>query len=136
LHEAMQVDGASRLRFFVSTVLPLNRPMLATLGVFTFITTWNTYLWPLLVTSEERVRTVQIALRSLQGVATTAWPLVMAETVMVKARTLIVLSLGQRQLKAGLIARAVKGRGGRPARCHAATTARTCSQRETRGEDR
>jgi len=109
LHEAMQVDGASRLRFFVSTVLPLNRPMLATLGVFTFITTWNTYLWPLLVTSEERVRTVQIALRSLQGEATTAWPLVMAATVMVMAGTLIVLVLGQRQLKAGLVAGAVKG---------------------------
>src|SRR5699024_8021572 len=101
--------GASRLRFFVSTVLPLNRPMLATLGVFTFITTWNTYLWPLLVTSEERVRTVQIALRSLQGEATTAWPLVMAATVMVMAGTLIVLVLGQRQLKAGLVAGAVKG---------------------------
>ena len=109
LHEAMQVDGASRLRFFVSTVLPLNRPMLATLGVFTFITTWNTYLWPLLVTSEERVRTVQIALRSLQDEATTAWPLVMAATVMVMAGTLIVLVLGQRQLKAGLVAGAVKG---------------------------
>ena len=109
LHEAMQVDGASRFRFFVSTVLPLNRPMLATLAVFTFITTWNTYLWPLLVTSEERVRTVQIALRSLQGEATTAWPLVMAATVMVMAGTLIVLVLGQRQLKAGLVAGAVKG---------------------------
>src|SRR5699024_4974858 len=110
LHEAMQVDGASRFRFFVSTVLPLNRPMLATLAVFTFITTWNTYLWPLLVTSEERVRTVQIALRSLQGEATTAWPLVMAATVLVMAGPLSVLVLGPRQLKAGLVAGAVKGR--------------------------
>lgn len=109
LHEAMQVDGATRLRFFVSTVLPLNRPMLATLAVYTFITTWNTYLWPLLVTSEERVRTVQIGLRSLQGEATTAWPLVMATTVMVMAATLVVLVVGQRQLKAGLVAGAVKG---------------------------
>lgn len=109
LHEAMQVDGASRFRFFVSTVLPLNRPMLATLAVFTFITTWNTYLWPLLVTSEERVRTVQIALRSLQGEATTAWPLVMAATVMVIAGTVVVLVLGQRQLTSGLVTGAVKG---------------------------
>lgn len=109
LHEAMQIDGASRLRFFVSMVLPLSRPMLATLAMYSFITTWNKYLWPLLVTSNDRVRTVQIGLKSMQGVATTAWPLVMAATVMVMAATTVVLVLGQRQLKAGLAAGAVKG---------------------------
>lgn len=109
LHEAMQIDGASRFRFFVSMVLPLSRPMLATLAVYSFITTWNKYLWPLLVASGEQVRTVQIGLKAMQGVATTAWPLVMAATVMVMAATTVVLVLGQRQLKAGLAAGAVKG---------------------------
>src|SRR5690625_5561004 len=96
----MQVDGASRFRFFVSTVLPLNRPMLATLAVFTFITTWNTYLWPLLVTSEERGRTVQIARRSLQGEAATARPRVMPATGRVVAGARIALVLGPRRRQA------------------------------------
>ncbi|UJP09593.1 carbohydrate ABC transporter permease [Microbacterium sp. KUDC0406] len=109
LYEAIQIDGASRFRFFVSVVLPLSRPMLATLGVYSFITTWNKYLWPLLVTSTDKVRTVQIALKGMQGEATTAWPLVMAATVMVMAATVLVLVIGQRQLKAGLAAGAVKG---------------------------
>lgn len=109
LYEAMQIDGASRFRFFVSTVLPLSRPMVATLAVYSFITTWNKYLWPLLVASGDRVRTVQIGLKAMQGVATTAWPLVMAATVMVMAATTVVLVVGQRQLRAGLAAGAVKG---------------------------
>lgn len=109
LYEAMQIDGASRLRFFLSMVIPLSRPMLATLAMYTFITTWNKYLWPLLVASDQRVRTVQIGLKAMQDVATTAWPLVMAATVMVMTATTVVLVLGQKQLKAGLAAGAVKG---------------------------
>jgi sn-glycerol 3-phosphate transport system permease protein len=109
LFEASQIDGASRFRFFVSMVIPLSRPMLATLAVYTFINTWNKYLWPLLVTSDDRVRTVQIGLRSMQGEATTEWPMVMAATVMVMAATVVVLVVGQGQLKKGLASGAVKG---------------------------
>ena len=109
LFEASQIDGASRFRFFVSMVIPLSRPMLATLAVYTFINTWNKYLWPLLVTTDDRVRTVQIGLRSMQGEATTQWPMVMAATVMVMAATVVVLLIGQRHLKEGLASGAVKG---------------------------
>lgn len=109
LSEASQLDGASRLRFFISMVLPLSRPMLATLAVYSFITTWNKYLWPLLVSSNDKVRTVQIGLKMMQGEAMTEWPVVMAAAMMVIAPTVLVLIIGQRQLQRGLVAGSVKG---------------------------
>lgn len=109
LYEATQVDGASRFRYFLTMVLPLARPMLATLAVYGFLTTWNKYLWPLLVTTNDRVRTVQIGIRMMQSEEQTAWPIVMAAVVLVILPTLLLLFFGQRQLKRGLISGGVKG---------------------------
>lgn len=109
LYEATQLDGASRFRYFLTMVLPLSRPMLATLAVYGFLTTWNKYLWPLLVTTDDSVRTVQIGVRMMQSEEQTAWPVVMAAVVMVILPTLLLLFFGQRQLKRGLISGGVKG---------------------------
>lgn len=67
LFEASQVAGISRFRFFWNVVLPVSKTSLITLGVYSFLTTWNMYLWPLLVTNNESVRTVQIGLKQLQS---------------------------------------------------------------------
>lgn len=66
LYEASQVAGISRFRFFWNVVLPVSKTSLVTLGVYSFLTTWNMYLWPLLVTNTEDVRTVQIGLKQMQ----------------------------------------------------------------------
>lgn len=62
LEEAARLDGAGPLRFLWSIVLPLSRPALTTVFVFVFISTYNAFLWPLVVTSSERLRVIQIAL--------------------------------------------------------------------------
>ncbi len=63
--EAARVDGASEFRIFVSIVLPALRPILATLATFTFLGTWNDFMWPLIVLSDESLYTLPVALASL-----------------------------------------------------------------------
>jgi multiple sugar transport system permease protein len=67
LLDAARVDGAGELRLYVSVVLPLCRPALVTLGVFTFLGTWNDFLWPLVVLSDARRQTLPVALANLLG---------------------------------------------------------------------
>ncbi|RJG26153.1 carbohydrate ABC transporter permease [Paenibacillus thiaminolyticus] len=110
LHESAQLDGCGRLRYLVSFVVPLSLPMLSALGVYGFLTTWNMYLWPLLTTTNNSVRTVQIGLKMMQAQETnTNWPVVMAGVVIVLVPTLLFLFLSLKQLKRGLMSGALKG---------------------------
>lgn len=84
LYEAARIDGCSRFRFFWRMVIPLSRPILAALGTYSFITNWNQYLWPLLVTNSDGIRTVQIGLNMLiSQEQQNAFPVVMAGIIMV-----------------------------------------------------
>ncbi|WP_019122960.1 carbohydrate ABC transporter permease [Brevibacillus massiliensis] len=110
LREAAELEGCGHLRFLLSFVLPLSKPMLAALGVYGFLTTWNMYLWPLLATTNKSVRTVQIGLKMMQSQEnSTNWPVVMAGVVIVLLPTLIFLFVGLKQLKKGLMSGALKG---------------------------
>ncbi|WP_069799517.1 carbohydrate ABC transporter permease [Tepidibacillus sp. HK-1] len=110
LYESAQIDGCGRFRFFVSFVLPLSKPMLSALAIYGFLTTWNMYLWPLLTTTNNNVRTVQIGLKMMiSQEASTNWNVVMAGVVMVLLPTLLLLFVGIKQLRRGLLAGAVKG---------------------------
>ena len=109
LYDAAVVDGASRFRFLWQIVLPLNRPALGTLAVYSFLATWNQYFWPLLITNQPWMRTVQVGIAQLKFEETTRWGLVMAGVVIVVIPTLALLVLGQRQLIRGLTAGAIKG---------------------------
>ncbi|WP_315906045.1 carbohydrate ABC transporter permease [Priestia koreensis] len=109
LYEASQVAGISRFRFFWNVVLPVSKTSLVTLGIYSFLTTWNTYLWPLLVTNNEKVRTVQIGLKQMQSQEiSTEWGVVMAAVVIVIIPTLLLLFLGQKHFQKGLTQGAVK----------------------------
>ncbi|MDR4887795.1 carbohydrate ABC transporter permease [Fredinandcohnia sp. QZ13] len=109
LHEAAQVAGLSRFQFFIRVILPVSRTSLVTLGAYGFLTTWNMYLWPLLVTNNDSVRTVQIGLKQLQTQEmATDWGVVMAGVMVVIIPTLILLFLGQKQLQKGLSQGALK----------------------------
>ncbi|MDQ2914898.1 MAG: carbohydrate ABC transporter permease [Chloroflexota bacterium] len=109
LWDAARIDGASSLRFFVSTVIPLSRPILGTVAIYGFLSTYNQYFWPLLVTNQTLMRTTQVGIAQLRFEETLRFGLVMAGVMMVAVPTLALLVLGQRQLVRGLTAGAVKG---------------------------
>lgn len=109
LHEASQIAGLSRFTFFYRVILPLSKTSLVTLGAYGFLTTWNMYLWPLLMTTNSSVRTVQIGLKQLQSQEmSTEWGVVMAGVIVVIIPTLLLLFLGQKQLQKGLSQGALK----------------------------
>jgi len=109
LHEAAQIAGLGRFAFFIRVILPVSKTSLVTLGAYGFLTTWNMYLWPLLVTTNDSVRTVQIGLKQLQSQeVATEWGVVMAGVIVVIIPTLLLLFLGQKQLQKGLTQGALK----------------------------
>lgn len=109
LFEAARIDGCGHTRYFACIVLPLARPGLATLAVYVFLNTWNSYLWPLLITNTANMRTVQIGISMLQFEEMTAWNVVLAGVALVLLPSLLLIVLGLKQLVRGLTAGAIKG---------------------------
>ena len=81
LDQAATLDGAGHFRVFFQIVLPLVRPALATLAVFAFLNTWNSFLWPLIILRDPLMQTLPVALSSLQGQYSTEWDVLMAGSV-------------------------------------------------------
>jgi len=109
LHDAAVIDGSSNLRFLIKIVLPLARPALGTLAVYSFLQTYNQYLWPLLITNNQNMRTVQIGIALLQDEERFMFNIVMAGVVLILLPTFTLFIVGNRQLIRGLTAGAVKG---------------------------
>ncbi|WP_258171012.1 carbohydrate ABC transporter permease [Paenibacillus sp. R14(2021)] len=109
LFEAARMDGCGHVRHFTVIVLPLSRPALASLAVYAFLSAWNMYLWPLLITNSDAMRTVQIGISMLQFQEVTVWNLVLAGVALVMLPSLLLLVVGLKQLVRGLTAGAVKG---------------------------
>lgn len=109
--EAAFVDGASHLTIFWRIVMPLSLPALATLGVFSFMGFWNSYLYPLFVARKESVLTLPIALATLQAGprALTEWNMVMAGSVVTVLPILVAYLLAQRWFVSGAISSGIKG---------------------------
>ncbi|WP_412899235.1 carbohydrate ABC transporter permease [Bacillus sp. 1P02SD] len=109
LREASQIAGIGDFKFYLTVVLPVTKTSLVTLGIYGFLTSWNMYLWPLLATTNDTVRTVQIGLKQLQTQEQlNDWGVIMAGAVIVIIPTLILLFLGQKKLQTGLTEGAVK----------------------------
>lgn len=109
LFDAARIDGCGHIWHFTRIVLPLSRPAVATLSVYVFLSTWNMYLWPLLVTNSSKMRTVQIGIGMLQFEEFTTWSIVLAGVALVLLPSLLILVLGLKQLVRGITAGAVKG---------------------------
>jgi len=109
LFDAAKIDGCGHLRIFGTMALPLARPGLATLGVYVFLTHWNGYLWPLLITNRAEMRTVQIGVAMLKNQEVMSWNLVLAGVAIVLLPSLLLLLLGLKQLVRGITAGALKG---------------------------
>jgi multiple sugar transport system permease protein len=110
LEEAARSDGASYFRVYWQIILPLSGPALATLAVFSFMTQWNAFLWPLIVTNSDSVRTLTVGLRFFQDELVTQYNFLMAGTVMSIIPILVVFLLLQRYFVRGI---ALTGMGGR-----------------------
>ncbi len=109
--EAAFVDGANHFTIFWRIIMPLSRPALATLAVFSFMGYWNNYLYPLFVARQAQVMTLPIALATLQAGprALTEWNMVMAGSVITVLPILIAYLLAQRWFVQGVISSGIKG---------------------------
>ncbi|KOP64002.1 glycerol-3-phosphate ABC transporter permease [Bacillus sp. FJAT-18019] len=109
LFEAARVDGCGHVRTFLSMVLPLSIPGIATLGVYSFLNNWNMYLWPLLTTNRVEMRTVQIGIGMLQFEEMNSWNLILSGVLLLLLPSLLLLALGLNPLVRGITAGALKG---------------------------
>ena len=107
--EASTLDGCSNFRFFIKVLLPISKPVIASLGVYTFLNTWNQYMWPLLVTNAPEKRTVQIGISMLQFAESQNIGLVFAGVIMIILPSIVIFVIGQKQLIKGITGGAVKG---------------------------
>ncbi len=108
LYEAARIDGCSNFGFLGRILLPLSRPTLAALGIWTFLMAWNMYFWPLLVTQTPQMQTIQIGITQLQSADNFNAGLVMAGTVLAIIPTLLLLIFGQRFIVRGLTGGSLK----------------------------
>jgi ABC-type glycerol-3-phosphate transport system permease component len=109
LYDAATIDGCGSFRFLMTIVLPLARPALGTLAVYSFLQTYNQYLWPLLITNSPSMRTVQIGIALLQDEERLMINIIMAGVIFILIPTLTLFVVSNRQLIRGLTAGAVKG---------------------------
>lgn len=98
LEEAAILDGAGYWRVYANIILPLSRPILAALAVFFFLANWNSFLWPLTVTSDTDLRVVQVGIATFQQQYKSAQNYIMAASVVVAMPTMLLFFIFQRQL--------------------------------------
>ncbi len=108
--EAARIDGASSLRIWWSILLPNSKPALAALGIFTFLGSWNDFLWPLVVTNSDSMRTLPVGLSTFQGQYSVRWELLMAASVVALIPILVVYFFAQNWIIKGLsVGSGIKG---------------------------
>jgi ABC-type glycerol-3-phosphate transport system permease component len=109
LDEAAAIDGAGPFRVFLDIVLPLARPGLIVLAIFTFLGNYNAFFWPLILTKDDTLRTLPIGLRAFDSTYGTDTPALMAASLMAMIPPIIIFVLLQRYLVKGIQLGAVKG---------------------------
>jgi multiple sugar transport system permease protein len=109
LFDAGRIDGMSEFGLYWRVGLPLVRPGLAALGIFSFIGNWNAYLWPLIVAQRPEMRTIPVGVSLFSGEASTAWHLIMTASALAIIPVLIVFIIFQKQIIEGVVLTGVKG---------------------------
>ncbi len=108
--DAARVDGCGHLRLLWDIVLPLARPVLATMALISIVAKWNDYLWPLIVTNTQLMRPLTVGLTYLfDQEGNTRWGPVMAASIFVIAPLLVIFAWAQRHIIEGIAAGATKG---------------------------
>ena len=108
LDEAATIDGAGHFRIFWTIILPNIRPALATLVVFAFMGSWNSFLWPLVVLRSPELQTLPVALAGLVGQYTTQWDIVMAGSVVSVLPMLALYIFAQKYIIQGVASSGIK----------------------------
>jgi alpha-1,4-digalacturonate transport system permease protein len=108
LLDSARIDGASEWRIYWQIVLPLARPALAVLAIFSIMWRWNDFLWPLIVLSENELFTLQIGLNSFRGQYDTQWHYILAMTVLTLLPITVVFAFLQRFITSGIATTGMK----------------------------
>ncbi|MNC07341.1 L-arabinose transport system permease protein AraQ [compost metagenome] len=108
LDEAAYVDGASHWRIFISIIIPLTRPALVVVGLFTFLASWNDFLGPLVYLNSESKYTLALGLQQFKGMYAAEWHLMMAAATVVLAPAIVVFFIGQRYFIEGITLTGIK----------------------------
>jgi multiple sugar transport system permease protein len=109
LFDAARIDGAGEVRIFLTMVLPLARPALATLGILTFLDSWNNLLWPLIVIQSDNMDTIPLGLTKFSTLYSTNYVQMLAMAVIASLPVLIVFIIGRRQIINSLMMSGIKG---------------------------
>jgi len=109
LEDAARIDGAGELRIFWQIMLPLAMPAIATLAIFSFQAGWNSFLWPLLITTTDDMRTIQLGLTVFVQQYSTQWGQLMAATVVATLPVILVFAACQRLMVRGIAFTGLKG---------------------------
>ncbi|HLZ27169.1 MAG TPA: carbohydrate ABC transporter permease [Chloroflexota bacterium] len=109
LEDAARIDGAGELRIFWQIMLPLAMPAVATLAIFSFQAGWNAFLWPLLITTTDDMRTIQLGLTVFVQQYSTQWGQLMAATVVATLPVIAVFAAGQRLMVRGIAFTGLRG---------------------------
>jgi len=110
LDEAARMDGASSWRIWWQIIMPLSGPALAALSIFTFLASWNDFLWPLVITTSLEMRTLPVGISAFQGQYNVQWHLLMAGSVIAMLPVLVIYVIGQKWVVRGIT---LTGMGGR-----------------------
>ena len=103
------LDGANRLQIFLRVVLPLARPAMATLAIFTLLSSWNDLIWPLIAINDDNWFTVQLGIANFQGTRRTQWELLMAGNVVATAPLVLFFLFAQKQFVQTMTMSGLKG---------------------------
>jgi len=109
LEEAAYIDGCGKFRVLWQIIIPLSKPALATLAIFTFMGTFNDFIWALIVVNSDHLRTVQLGLAIFRDRYITDWDLLMAGSVMATLPVLIVFFFAQKYFIKGITLSGIKG---------------------------
>lgn len=107
--EAARMDGAGHLRVYWNVLLPLSRPILSAVGIFTFVGSWNNFLWPFIVTTDPGIMTLPVGLGVVQSTYGIAYAQNMASAVLSALPLLVVFMIFQRQIVTGIAGAGIKG---------------------------
>jgi alpha-1,4-digalacturonate transport system permease protein len=108
LLDAARIDGASEWRIYSQIILPLSKPALAVLAIFSVMWRWNDFLWPLIVLSRSEMFTLQVGLNSFQGELNVQWHLILAMTVLTLLPITVVFAFLQKNITTGIATTGLK----------------------------
>ena len=109
LYEVASMEGCSSVRFLLAIQIPLSKGAMGAVGIYTFINAWNAYMWPLLVTNTDKMRTVQIGIGMLLDAESADYNVMMAGVIIVMLPTLLLFTFGQKYILSGALSGAMKG---------------------------